>query len=370
MTPPATILLSTSERHRLFWKLQIAGWGGIALLTAVVMATGYFGWRDAILLGGFRTLFGFGATLLLRYYYRSLRRRMEGRPWLFGFEVLLVCAAVAMADGILMKLFADLVGTDLERQEVFSFILVSPPVRWMFYCLWSVLYFSISYWLDTQDTLLRLARAETAAKVSELEALRAQVDPHFLFNALGSILAEAESPQSVRRLTLALSDYLRFSLQQRRENEPLDGELTALEHYLQVEQARFDEDFAYTLEIEPAARQVSVPHALVQPLLENAIKYGQRSEIRPVRIHLAARLKAGFLHVSVTNTGAWVPPEENRHSTQVGLSNLRRRLQLIYGEAAQLEIRTEPEQVTVEVSLPLPAAPRITPLLMAKRKQS
>src|SRR5690606_8063207 len=133
---------------------------------------------------------------------------------------------------------------------------------------WSVLYFGINYWLDTQRVRLELAEAEAAAQTSELKALRAQINPHFLFNALGSILAESDNARSVRELTLALSDYLRFSLQQHREQEPLKSEIDALENYLMVEQSRFGANLEYQINASREALEAPVLRTLIQPLLE------------------------------------------------------------------------------------------------------
>src|SRR5690606_4462911 len=182
----------------------------------------------------------------------------------------------------------------------------------------------------TQRVQMELAEAEAAAQTSELKALRAQINPHFLFNALGSILAESNNPANVRELTLALSEFLRFSLQQRGEFEPLKTELNALTNYLQVEKSRFGDKLEYRITASDEARATPVPRTLIQPLLENAIKYGQRSEVRPLRLTIDARVEDGFLLLRVMNTGRWVAPETNP-STKTGLANLRRRLQLLYG---------------------------------------
>src|SRR5690606_32513511 len=157
---------------------------------------------------------------------------------------------------------------------------------------------------------------------------------------------------TVRELTLALSDYLRFSLQQHREREPLKSEVDALENYLKVEQTRFGENLEYRIDASTEALETPVPRALVQPLLENAIKYGQRSGVRPLRLTIHAVVEADHLLLCVSNTGEWVPPESNS-STKTGLANLKRRLELLYGQAASLTVDATAHVVTAKVRLPL-----------------
>ena len=350
-------LVSGEHRKSLFWLLQCTGWLGVALLAMTFTAITYIAWEDAFWLTLFRTGFGFFATCILRLLYRRMRKKWHSN-WLIGISAVLICGFVGALDVLLTLGLGHLLDIGMESSELrdFSelstFLQASLLMRWVIYWFWSVLYFGINYWLDTQRVQLELVEAEAAAQASELKALRAQVNPHFLFNALGSILAESENPGKVRVLTLALSDYLRFSLQRHSELEPLETELRALENYLQVEQARFEENLEYKVNAEQAALKAPVPSALVQPLLENVIKYGQRTSARPLRLTISALVKNDCLFVTVTNSGKWVPPETHP-STKTGLANLRRRLQLIYGEDAGLEMTDGDNEVSAKVHLPV-----------------
>jgi LytS/YehU family sensor histidine kinase len=217
--------------------------------------------------------------------------------------------------------------------------------------LWFLLYFGIK-------SLKQSLEVEREFQKAEVRLLRSQMNPHFLFNALTTIMAVRRDEAKVELVTQSLADYLRFSLQQEQEaqNEvvahPLGDELAALENYLQVEKARFSDDLKWSIEAEADARQTLAPSALVQPLLENAIKYGQETGPRPLRVSITAKVVQGHLEIEVCNSGYWV----ERNPTQtcgVGLSNLRRRLELIYGHAASLDIRHNPSTVAVCVLLPV-----------------
>lgn len=349
--------VGNGRRRRLFWQLQCVGWAALGVLITFFAVNSYFDFADALCLGVFRGVLGFGITCLLWLGYRRMRLNF-GNLWPRGVYIFLACCVAGTVDGLLTVVFAEAVGVDLERTGAREFMALAPFVRSLLYLFWSVLYFGIGYWLDTQQAQLRLAQAQVAARTSELKALRAQINPHFLFNALGSILAQAENPSFVREITFALSDYLRFSLQRNGELEPLGGELRALENYLQVEKARFEEDLEYHIDADERARSVCVPNAIVQPLLENAIKYGQHSATRPLRVSIRARIDGEVLLIAVENSGDWIEPEHTK-SSKIGLSNLRCRLRLLYEDEAALRVESGAGSVCVRVWLPLKADTQI-----------
>lgn len=350
-------LVSSAHRNRLFWLLQCIGWLGVALLGMTFTAIAYVDWNDAFWLTLFRTVFGFLATCALRLLYQRMRKTWPSYR-VIGITSVLICSVLGAVDVLLILGLGYFLGIEMDGpglrnfSELSTFLQASLLMRWVIYWFWSVLYFGINYWLDTQRVHMELVEAETAAQASELKALKAQVNPHFLFNALGSILAESENSHNVRVLTLALSDYLRFSLQRHSELEPLEIELRALENYLRVEQARFEENLQYHINTQPEAMKTPVPNALVQPLLENAIKYGQRTSARPLKLSITAVIEEDFLLITVANSGRWVPPETNP-STKTGLANLRRRLQLIYKESASLDIVNDGDGVRARVRVPI-----------------
>jgi len=216
--------------------------------------------------------------------------------------------------------------------------------------LWFLLYFGIK-------SLKRSLEVEREFQKAEVRLLRSQMNPHFLFNALTTIMAVRRDEAKVELVTQSLADYLRFSLQQEQQEQnevaahPLGDEITALENYLRVEKVRFSDDLEWSIDAEADALRTLVPSALVQPLLENAIKYGQETGPRPLRVSITAKVAQGHLEIEVCNSGHWVEGDRT-HSGGVGLSNLRRRLELIYGHAASLDIRHNPSTVAVCVSLP------------------
>lgn len=337
-------------RSKLFWRLQICGWSIAAVLSTFFVALGPFHFEHALLLGLTRNVFGFTATIGMRSIFRAVRQR-SGSVWVWALVVLPLSALVSFLDGLMMLIVAREIGVDVAAVSLGRLVAASTFMRWMLYLLWSILYFGINYWIGVQYEQLRTARRDAEMRSNELRLLRAQVNPHFLFNALTSIQAVAGDRQKAEPLIQAFGDYLRFSLEGRRDMLPLGVELEALENYLRVEKVRFESKLEYVIDASLEARKVSVPIALVQPLVENAMKFSQKSGIWPLRIAIRASLEADCLRVAVENTGYWVECDEST-STGIGLENLRRRLNLLFGAEATLDVEAADRQVIATVIVP------------------
>lgn len=339
------------NRNRLFWIFQSIGWLGVVFIAVAIAGPAYMDPDQAVVLALARIVFGIGLTCGMRLIYRRIRSADLSFTVVIPFALLLSLGA-AYLDVVATRGIGIQMGLDLESELLTAFLRSGLFLRWFLYSFWSALYFGINYVLDAQKFELELTRAEALASASELKALKAQVNPHFLFNVLGSIIAEAGDNPKLRTMILALSDYLRYSLQIHQDKEPLGHELDALESYLQVEKARFEEKLEYEICADETTRALLAPIALVQPLLENAIKYGQHTSPAPLLITVQAKIIKKHLQLKVSNTGTWVSPENSR-STKTGLANLRRRLEILYGNAAKLEIDTDTNHVEVTATIPV-----------------
>lgn len=216
---------------------------------------------------------------------------------------------------------------------------------------WCALYFGSQLLRDRNTTEIRALRAESLALRKELERLQGQISPHFLFNALNTVMACREDPAAIETLTQSLANYLRFLLRPAATLEPLSRELDALEEYLTIQGVRFGDGLETRIDCDLAARTVEVPPVMVQPLVENAIKYGGQTAGQPVRVHVAARRAGDWLEVEVANTGRWVAPG-GPDSTGTGLASLQQRLRLLVGPAATVTHREEDGWVKVLVRVP------------------
>ncbi|HXT50621.1 MAG TPA: histidine kinase, partial [Thermoanaerobaculia bacterium] len=201
--------------------------------------------------------------------------------------------------------------------------------------------------------------AQVAAREAELKALRAQMDPHFLFNALNSVSAlVGTDPQGARRMCEQLAGFLRGSLElDRAERIPLAKEIALVHAFLQIERVRFGDRLRFVSEIDEAAGVIEVPPLLLQPLVENALKHGIAHLVDGGTVTVQAKRRGGTVYLVVDN-----PIDPDRPPSRglaLGLENVRRRMQTTYGERALVVVDSKPERFRVELRIPLetPAAP-------------
>jgi len=196
--------------------------------------------------------------------------------------------------------------------------------------------------LEQQERLLLQAR---------MEALQSQINPHFLFNTLNSIssLVRAE-PDSAREMIVKLGNILRRLLRKGDSFVPLREEFEFLDDYLDIEVARFGRDkLRVVKELEPASLDLLVPSMILQPLVENAVKHGFSSKLEAGTIYLRSRSADHALVIEVEDDGVGMPLEGSSASsgTGIGMVNVRERLQVVYGDAAEMTVSSQPSQGTL-----------------------
>jgi two-component sensor histidine kinase len=210
------------------------------------------------------------------------------------------------------------------------------------------------------------AAERLAAGLAEarLQALKMQLQPHFLFNTLNAISALIPpEAKPARRMVARLGDLLRIALEHEETQEvTLREELAFLQPYLEIEQARLEDRLTVVMEIAPETLDARVPHLVLQPLVENAIRHGIAPRIEPGRVEISAARGADdrFLHLEVRDDGPGVD-RDNRAGTRkgVGLTNIRSRLEQLYGGEHRFELGNRPEGgVVVRISLPFRRAER------------
>ena len=203
---------------------------------------------------------------------------------------------------------------------------------------------------------LQLSEARSAAQQAQLAALRYQLNPHFLFNALNSIsaLIVTRRNEDAERMTEKLSSFLRTSLSaDPGELVPLEEELALIEEYLDIESVRFGERLNVSVDCSPGACQALVPSFLVQPLVENAIKHGVAPSRDPTEIAINASVEEGELCIVVRNCIAEASERANvRGRSGVGLQNVRRRLEAVYGKRASLAAKAEDDSYVATICIP------------------
>src|SRR5262245_3228301 len=198
----------------------------------------------------------------------------------------------------------------------------------------------------------RQLQLEVLSRDAELRALRAQINPHFLYNSLNSISAlTSVDPAGARRMCLLLADFLRDTLAiSSRDRIPLADELALTDRFLDIEQVRFGDRLRVEQRVDASAAQCRVPPLLLQPLVENAVSHGIAGLLEGGVIKLDIARDADRVSIAIEN-----PRDADASSSSrsgVGLDNVRRRLTTMFGAKARLDTRNDPDRFRVEVAMP------------------
>ncbi len=300
--------------------------------------------------------------------YGVQRALLASRGWSWGRRFLLA-AGLALAGGIVwsaLNYAAFYVVAPYEPMkdtpsELFWSLGYNLSVMiWSFFA-WCAVVLALSYDEVTREQSLRLLEAQALAAESQNQMLRYQINPHFLFNTLNALssLILQKDVERAERMVLSLSNFLRASLEKAPGDKiTLADELTAQHQYLAIEQERFGDRLRLSEVTPPELRDALVPGLILQPLIENAVKYGVARTTRPVTIEICAEERSGpggVAMLAVTVQDDAVPDIGSAPETLgVGLTNVRRRLEVLYGEAGVLTCGPRPGggfAATVELPL-------------------
>ncbi|AOR77745.1 histidine kinase [Novosphingobium resinovorum] len=358
-----------ADKDRAFWRLQFIGWGGAMVLrTMSTLANNQS--SASLVLVVIATITGFSVSLVLSVIYRALIKRRPIVTW--GLTALMLPVAVAL------HAFIDAWVISLWRGEGDSFAQLFLGVFYFDATLlgaWTALYYMVNFYLQVEEQNDQLIRLETQATSAQLAMLRYQLNPHFLFNTLNSIstLVLLKQTEPANAMLSRLSSFLRYTL----INKPsarvtVEQEVETLQLYLDIERMRFEERLRTTFTIDPATEAGLLPSLLLQPLVENAIKYAVSQQEAGAEITVATQLIGPMLRITVSDTGPGLqsPTTDNRLSgmtydggepvsTGVGLSNIRDRLSQAYGENHRFET-IEPLEGGFAVVIELPFERRET----------
>jgi two-component system, LytTR family, sensor kinase len=218
----------------------------------------------------------------------------------------------------------------------------------------------VGYMLDSRERLA-LEQTETARlneqlSKAQLSALRRQIEPHFLFNTLNSIAGLVREKRNDAAVTMIveLSDFMRRVLEDsNRQQVPLGEELEFTRKYLEIQKVRFVERLQCSVNVPSELLLAQVPALILQPMVENAIKHGISKRAQGGAVRILASRSNGMLTLSVYNDGPNLPANEEETRSGIGISNIRTRLQSLYGNAFQLHMQNQgPGGVEVSVSVP------------------
>jgi two-component sensor histidine kinase len=232
----------------------------------------------------------------------------------------------------------------------FGYLLKKLALHYVVMCLmmyWFVVFAHLGwhYYRRYREREMQAVELQQKLVEARLEALRMQLNPHFLFNTLHAVSALIhEDPNAADRVLARLSELLRLSLDQAKPQEvPLSEELAFLDRYLEIEQTRFADRLQVEKEVEAETEYALVPYLILQPLVENAIRHGIEPREDTGRLAIRARRSNGTLQLRVSDNGAGLPEENGAPLREgIGLSNTRSRLQHLYGDDYRLELVSAP----------------------------
>jgi signal transduction histidine kinase len=344
------------DRNRAFWTLQSAGWAGYLVLRALSGIANAMGWLFVVPTA-LDTATGYSLTLLMSAAYRRLFNARPAVTWSCSIVILLAGSAAfssieTWAHATFYRTGRMPAGVELLSAILLDFSLLAA---------WSALYYGIKYYLLTEEQRDQLLRLESQASSAQLAMLRYQLNPHFLFNTLNSIstLVLLKQTERANAMLSRLSSFLRYTLVNEPESEvTVMQEIETLQLYLGIERMRFEDRLKTRFEVDPAAADARLPSLLLQPLVENAIKYAVTPKEEGAEIAVAVARIANRVHITVSDTGPGTgqayPFEGARPapSTGVGLANIRDRLAQAYGPDHRFETQAGAEGFAVVIDIP------------------
>jgi signal transduction histidine kinase len=340
------------DKGRAFWVLQAVGWSGYLLFRTVSSVSNGFS-VEGIIKAIIEAIVGYCLTLLLSALY-GYYRRMPRIPGVLLTLATLAGATIvyAVLEAFTYSFTAAAPGITLARVIGYSFLTFTVLAGW------SALYFGINFYLIVEQQIDQMQILENQASSAQLAMLRYQLNPHFLFNTLNSIstLVLLKQTERANVMLSRLASFLRYTL----ANEPtahvtLAQEVETLKLYLEIEKMRFDERLRTHFEVDPRVAKARLPSLLLQPLVENAIKYAVTPQEEGADITVSARLNGDRVQIAVSDTGPGLIEARPRPtlSTGVGLANIRERLAQAFGPDHRFETRTKlGEGFSVEIEIP------------------
>ena len=341
------------DKNRAFWVLQSIGWSGYFFLRAIsglANALGAMFIVHTLLL----TATGYSLTLLMASLYRRLITMRA--VWTVVISLATVFLTSAAFSFIETWSLATFINPDFKPAgpQYFGALILDFSIL----AAWSALYYGINYYLLLEEEIDQRARLESQASTAQLAMLRYQLNPHFLFNTLNSIstLVLLRQTERANAMLSRLSSFLRYTL----VNEPtakvtLVQEVETLKLYLEIEKMRFEDRLRPRFKIDPDTIGVRLPSLLLQPLIENAIKYAVTPAEHGADIWITAQREGQAVRIEVADSG---PGQSGgpvaAPSTGVGLANIQDRLAQAYGPAHGFSTRTnEHGGFSVIIEIPL-----------------
>ncbi len=349
--------LTVKRRNLIFWILQICGWGFLNLTSILFLKK--LGLQFVIFSLVTGLLIGIGSSTLLRYYLRA-KVSLENFDLRQFLKIVLATIVASAIYGFLSyftgraygKFGPEISETEKEILKAFDniWILVFNSIFIMI--CWVICYLVIKLLLKANQNRIERLELNTSLKQAQLNTLKGQINPHFMFNSLNNIRGlMLEDVNRSREMLTKLSEILRYSLTKNNVNAiAVEEELDMVDNYIALSKIQFENRLQFERTIEDNCLLLQIPPMIIQLLVENAMKHGISNLKEGGKIVLEIRKKEDKLQLCVTNTGKL---QISKDSTQLGLKNIRQRLHLLYGDKAEFTLNEIEHEVVANIKIPL-----------------
>src|SRR6056297_3115272 len=350
--------LSTRKRNIAFWVLQLLGWGFINSIGALIPQNISFEMIVFSIIVG--TFIGVFATSILRLY---LKRNVHFDSF-GGKEVIKILVSTLLAAalfGLLNVFFGyiyvefrpELTETEMRMFEGYDKIMVQVLNSIFLVGAWVITYLVIKLLLKLNQNRIERLELNTTLKQAQLNTLKGQINPHFMFNSLNNIRGlMLEDVEKSRDMLTKLSEMLRYSLTKNNVNAiALEEELEMVDNYIALSKIQFEDRLVFIKEVGSETLAFQIPPMIIQLLVENAVKHGISNSKFGGTIKLITEKTENSLCIRVINTGKLIISE---NSTHLGLKNIKQRLRLLYGKGASFLLEELNEEVVATINIPLP----------------
>lgn len=328
------------KKQKIYWVCQVSGWLFFWALNLFFYGlTNKISIRDFFIYSLF-IITGIALTHTNRYFILKFN--------VLRANIVPQLAYVLISSFILAIIFLSLGWLERATQVSFENVL-NAIVPFVF---WSAIYFGVHFFENYKKTEIQNLRWEASSKDIELNKLKSQLNPHFMFNSMNSIRALIdEDPAKAKEAVTQLSNILRNTLLMNKNKEiALEEELKIVKDYLALEHIRYEERLKYDFDIDESALKINVPPLIVQAQVENAIKHGISKLPKGGMVNVIAKIIGKELFIEVNNSGQL---SNEQSETGFGLANSKHRLELLYRNKATIEIVNEnSSEVSVKIKIP------------------
>jgi len=335
-----------------FWSVNLLGWSIYSLVNIPAfiitqrMSFKYFAAAQA------STITGFFITAFFRFLFKKYKIISLSK-----FNIALIIIVISLFFSIVWYIIDSFTSYWIHSRDIIfkeeTFLQALYHIIWgsFIFISWSTLYITINLWRKWEEEKLKVEQANLLAINSQLDALRYQLNPHFLFNSLSSLRAVINKDKELAsKMVGRLSEFLQYTLRTNNHSlVPLKNEIENVKAYLEIEKVRFGDNLVVNYYIDQLSEEYPVPPFILNPLVENSVKYGYDSSEDSLIINIKAEIRDNkSLTIEIENSGNWV---ERNNKKSLGLENIQKRLALAYNNNYNLSIEKLKRSVKVKITL-------------------